>query len=210
MLRIKVCGITRLSDGMAAACLGVDAIGFVFAKNSPRYVLPDVAASMRALLPPFVSTVGVFVDESLETVRQVALKCKLDWIQLHGNESPEYCEAFEFKTLKAVRVKDHSSIDAMAAYAGCVDGFVLDAYVPGCEGGTGRCFDWRLAVEAKAHGPIILSGGLTVDNVKDAIAKVRPIGVDVSTGVETRPGIKDLEKIRRFVEEVRLNTLQEI
>ena len=200
--RIKICGITRQADAQLAASLGVDAVGFVLAE-SPRKMEPHKVQDISLSLPPFVRTVGVFVDEDPEFVRQVAAFCGFDWVQLHGNESPGYCNALDFKPLKAIRVKDRKSIETRAAYKGCVRGFVLDTYVKGQHGGTGKTFDWTLAKEAKQYGPVILSGGLTPEDVREAINRVSPCGVDVSSGVESAPGIKDHEKMRRFVAEAR-------
>jgi phosphoribosylanthranilate isomerase len=201
--RIKICGITREADGQFAATLGVDAVGFVLAE-SPRRIQPEIVREISTSLPPFVSSVGVFVDADLESVRQIAGFCGLGWVQLHGNESPDYCRALELNVLKAIRVKGRQSIETMAAYKHCVKGFILDAYVKGQAGGTGKSLDWNLAKEAKKHGPIILSGGLTPEDVRKAINEVRPYGVDVSSGVESSPGMKDHDKIRRFVEQARL------
>jgi phosphoribosylanthranilate isomerase len=203
--RIKICGITRTKDALYAASLGVDAVGFVLAE-SPRQIEPEMAREISLSLPPFVSTVGVVVDMDLEALRDMATFCRLDWLQLHGNESPEYCRALDFRLLKAIRVKDRQSIEAMAPYQSCVKGFVLDTYVKGKQGGTGKTFDWNLAKEAGEYGPVILSGGLTPEAVRKAICVARPYGVDVSSGVESAPGIKDHEKMRRFVEEVRSST----
>ncbi len=155
-------------------------------------------------MPPFVTTVGVFVDEDLDSVRQIAALCRLDCVQLHGNEPPDYCKALGLDVLKAIRVKDTQTIKTMADYEGCVKGFVLDTYVKGQHGGTGRTFDWSLAREARKYGSIILSGGLTAEDVVKAVSEVRPYGLDVSSGVESAPGIKDHEKMRRFVQQARL------
>jgi len=200
--RIKICGITSEADAQLAASLGVDALGFVLAKSARR-ISPEMVRRISMSLPPFVSTVGVFVDMDLEPVRHMATFCKLDWVQLHGNESPDYCKALDFKLLKAIRIKDRQSIETMADYKDCVKGFLLDTYVKGQHGGTGKSFDWDLAREAKKYGPVILSGGLTPENVREAIRVVRPYGVDASSGVESAPGIKDYEKMRRFVEQIR-------
>ena len=200
--RIKICGITRQADAQIAASLGVDAVGFVLAE-SPRRMEPHTVRQIRLSLPPFVRTVGVFVDEDPEFVSQIATFCGFDWVQLHGNESPDYCNVLDFKPLKAIRVRDRQSIETMAAYKGCVAGFVLDTYVEGQHGGTGKTFDWALAKEAKQYGTVILSGGLTPEDVRQAIHLVSPHGVDVSSGVESAPGIKDHEKMRRFVAEAR-------
>jgi len=205
MPRIKICGITREADAQFAASLGVDAVGFVLAK-SPRRITPEMARKITSSLPPFVSTVGVFVDMDLDSLRQIATFCKFDWIQLHGSESPEYCRALDFSVLKAIRVSSRQSLKAMAAYSDSVGGFVLDTYVKGQAGGTGKTFDWVIAREAKDYGPVILSGGLTPENVKEAVCTVDPYGVDISSGVESAPGIKDHLKMRRFVEQVRYET----
>jgi phosphoribosylanthranilate isomerase len=200
--RIKICGITRPEDALYAAELGVDAVGFVLAE-SPRRVAPEAVREISLSLPPFVSTVGVVVDMDLEALRGTAVFCRLDWLQLHGDESPEYCRALDFRTIKAFRVKDTQSIKKMAAYKGHVHAFLLDAYVKGEKGGTGKTFDWDLAKGAKEYGPVILSGGLTPEVLKEAIRRVDPWGVDVSSGVETAPGIKDHRKMRSFVGEAR-------
>lgn len=200
--RIKICGITRHTDAQMAARLGADAVGFVLA-DSPRRMEPHRVRQIRLSLPPVVRAVGVFVDEEPEFVAQMATFCGFDWVQLHGHETPDYCNAVGFKPLKAIRVKDKHSIKTMAAYQDCVAGFVLDTYVEGQQGGTGKTFDWTLAKRAKQYGPILLSGGLTPDDVRQAIKQVGPHGVDVSSGVESAPGIKDHQKLRRFVAEAR-------
>jgi phosphoribosylanthranilate isomerase len=194
--------MTREVDALYAAALGVDALGFIFAE-SPRKVQPEIVRRIILSLPPFVSAVGVFVDAELDLVKHIATDCRLDWVQLHGKESPTYCTSLGVRVLKAIRVKDRDSIQTMEHYKGFVDGFVLDTYVKGEKGGTGKTFDWALAQEAKKYGPVILAGGLTPDDVGDAVKRVTPYGVDVSSGVETAPGIKDHDKMRRFVERVR-------
>jgi phosphoribosylanthranilate isomerase len=195
--KIKICGITHLEDALLAVNLGADALGFIFAQ-SPRRVDHQTARKIIASLPPFVHTVGVFLDEDQETVREIAALCRLDSIQLHGNESPEYCKTLGLKVLKVIRVKNQKSIASMASYQRCTQGFLLDTYIKGLPGGTGKTFNWELARQAKKHGPVILSGGLSPDNVWEAIEKVRPYGVDVSSGVEKSPGIKDPDKLRVF------------
>ncbi len=193
--KIKICGITRLEDALLAADLGADALGFIFTE-SPRQVVPETAGEIISLLPPFVNSVGVFVDEEQESVREIAAYCKLDLIQLHGNESSGYCKALDLKALKVIRVKDEKSIESMASYRGTVQGFLLDTYVKGLPGGTGKTFNWELAKQAKKYGPVILSGGLNPDNICEAIEKVKPYGVDISSGVEASPGIKDPDKLK--------------
>jgi phosphoribosylanthranilate isomerase len=200
--RIKICGITREQDALYAAALGVDAVGFVLAR-SPRRVTPGRIQEITALLPPFVSTVGVFVDTDADDVREIVRTCRLDWVQLHGDEPPEYCADLGLNVLKAIRVRDAASIEAMAAYRDHVKGFVLDTYVERQKGGTGQTFDWALARQARAFGPVILAGGLTAQTVTEAINMAEPYGVDVSSGVESAPGIKDHDRMRLFVEAVR-------
>jgi len=190
------------TDALVAARLGVDAVGFVMA-SSPRRMAPERVREICLALPPFVSRVGVFVNEDAVVVRQTVEFCGLDWVQLHGDESPEYCERLGLPILKAVRVRGQASVDGLEPYRRFVRGFVLDAYVPGKAGGTGKTFDWGLAGGAKAYGPIILSGGLSPENVEQALERVGPYGVDVSSGVESAPGVKDHDKMQRFVERVR-------
>jgi phosphoribosylanthranilate isomerase len=201
MPKIKVCGMTRQADALYAASLGVDAVGFVLAR-SPRRADPQIVREVVRSLPPFVNAVGVVVDMDFGLLRETAAFCRLHWVQLHGHESPAYCRALDLNTIKAIRVKDKESLLAMAAYKGCVDGFLLDTYVKGKPGGTGTSFDWSLVEEAKQYGPVILSGGLNAESIREAIHAARPYGVDVSSGVESAPGVKDREKLRRFVAEV--------
>lgn len=200
--KIKICGMTREADVQYAAALGVDAVGFVFAE-SPRSVAPDVVCRLSRSIPPFVNIVGVFVDAEPDRIRRIASTCRLDWIQLHGQESPVYCRDLGLHVLKVIRVKNRDSIRAMKPYKGFVDGFVLDTYVKGQKGGTGKTFEWALAREAKAYGPVIVAGGLTPDDVQETVRQAEPYGVDVSSGVESAPGIKDHDRMRRFVEQVR-------
>jgi phosphoribosylanthranilate isomerase len=200
--RIKICGITRKEDALFAASLGVDALGFIFAK-SPRQVTQNMVQEIIEHLPPFVSTVGVFVDEDPNDIRQISRQCRLDWIQLHGNESPQYCNDLGLKVLKAIRVRDWDSVDTMAPYKPHVQGFVLDTYVKGKKGGTGKTFDWTLAKHARKYGPIIIAGGLTPESVTKAIELATPYGVDVSSGVESAPGVKDHDALKRFVQRLK-------
>ncbi len=200
--KVKVCGITNLEDARLAVSLGIDALGFIFAK-SPRRVEPAKAEEIIRALPPMVSIVGVFVDEKEEIVREIASHCRLTMLQFHGSESPEYCKLFPQRVIKAFRMKDAGSLKGISRYDGYIGAFLLDTYKEGVMGGTGETFDWELALKAKAIGPIILSGGLTPDTVKDAILKVRPYGVDVGSGVESYPGKKDPGLLRDFVTQVR-------
>ncbi len=199
---IKICGITNTEDAMAAADLGADAIGFVFAP-SPRQISPDKAQEIITALTSRVQTVGVFVDEDPERVASTASICRLDLLQFHGKESADYCGRFGQRVIKAVRVESQSDLEGCSEYQGVVYAFLLDTYVPGQQGGTGLTFDWNLAVEAKRFGRIILAGGLNPDNVAAAVTAVRPYAVDASSGLELKPGVKDHEKMALFIQAVR-------
>jgi phosphoribosylanthranilate isomerase len=202
MVRIKICGITNLKDALLAAALGADALGFIFYPRSPRALAPETARDIIAQLPPFITTVGVFVDEEAATVRELAARVGLDWLQLHGNESPEYCRSLGRRVIKGFRIKNQSSLADLAVYRDAVQALLLDTYIKGLPGGTGESFDWQLAREARQFGPIILAGGLTPDNVSLAIKTAQPQAVDVASGVEAAPGKKDPEKRRAFFEAV--------
>lgn len=199
-VRAKICGITNLEDALFAAEAGADALGFVFVPSSPRFIPPEEAAGIRRVLPPFVSVVGVFADAPIEEVRWVAQACHLNAVQLHGGEDPDYCASLEAYIIKAFRIQDRSSLADLGRYR--VGALLLDSYRPHQLGGTGQTFDWDLAREAKRYGRLILSGGLSPENVAEAIQRVRPYAVDVSSGVEGSPGRKDEGKVRRFLEEV--------
>lgn len=199
--RIKVCGITDLSEALAIASLGVDALGFIFVKASPRFVEPERVRRIVASLPPFVDSVGVFMDEEVERVSEIARYCGLSLVQLHGAESPDYCRAMVRPVLKAFRVRAESLPD-LDPYRQVVKGFLLDTYHAAQAGGTGATFDWSLVQRLTLTQPLILAGGLTPDNVGPAIRKLRPLAVDVNSGVEVAPGRKDLDKVRRLVAEV--------
>ena len=186
-VRVKICGITHTADAVEAVAAGADALGFMFYERSLRHVSLNEAADIIRSLPPFVAKVGVFVNPTIEFVRQAIAECGLDTLQFHGEESSEFCAQFGVKVIKAFRIGDAASLPAMLPYA--TDAWLLDSYVPGQLGGTGERFNWNLAIEANAHGhPIILAGGLTPANVAEAVRRVRPFGVDVSSGVETAPG----------------------
>jgi len=203
MVRIKICGITNLEDALLAAELGAQALGFIFYPKSPRSIKPDAARDIIKSLPPLVLSVGVFVDEEAEVVRDVAARVGLDWVQLHGKESPEYCRVLGRRVIKGFRIRDHNSLTALPSYRDAVQAFLLDAYRPGTPGGTGETFDWEVARRAKELGPVILAGGLTAANVAQAIKIAQPAGVDVASGVEAAPGKKDPEKLRAFFKAVR-------
>ena len=199
MVKVKICGITSLEDALTAVEAGADALGFVFYPRSPRHILPEQAADIIRKLPPFVQTVGLFVDEELSIVNENADRCGLDIIQLHGEEPPGYCSSVRRRVVKAFRVKDITTLEALEQYT--VSGCLLDAWSPAAHGGTGQTFNWEIAAEAVKRGHrVILAGGLTPDNVVEGIRQVRPYGVDVSSGVESAPGRKDAHRINRFIE----------
>ena len=203
---VKICGITNLDDATAAVTAGADAVGFVFYRKSPRYVEPTMVKGIVATLPPFVIPVGVFVNEEAKVVRDLLDDCGLALAQLHGDETASYCETLGRPALKAIRLRDRASLLALAEYQGRagVRGFVVDTFSAETYGGTGRVVDWELAAEVAKASRILLAGGLTPENVGEAIRKVRPYGVDVSSGVEASPGKKDHEKVRAFIRAVRL------
>ena len=205
-IKVKVCGITNAEDALAAIEAGADALGFIFYEKSPRYVVPAVAANIIAGLPPLVTPVGVFVNEGLATVRSIMETCRLAMAQLHGDENVSYCRELARPAMKALRLKDRGSLLALAEYQGRggVRGFVLDTFSELAYGGTGQITDWGLAADVAKSTPILLAGGLTPENVTEAIGIVRPYGVDVSSGVESAPGKKDHAKMRAFVEAVRV------
>lgn len=207
MVRVKICGITSPEDARMAVEAGADALGFVFYRESPRCISPDQAAAIIRLVPPFVQTVGLFVNEELTTVNSVAERCGLDLVQLHGEETPDYCAAVRRRIIKAFRVKDASSLLGMADYP--VAACLLDAWSPVAHGGTGRTFNWEIAAVAAASRCIVLAGGLTPENVAEAVATVIPYAVDVSSGVESAPGKKSNEKLIDFIRAVRLTAVPE-
>jgi len=201
--KVKICGLTRLPDALAAVEAGADALGFMFFAGSQRNISPAAAAQIIRALPPFVAKVGVFVNASAETVHATVAECGLDTLQFHGEETPEFCRQFApLKVVKAFRIQNAESLKPLPDYS--VDAWLLDSHVPGQRGGTGEKFNWDLACQAKELGrPVILAGGLTPENVADAVQQVWPFGVDVSSGVESAPGEKDAGLVRRFVEIVR-------
>ena len=200
MVRVKICGLTNRQDAHDAASLGVQALGFIFAP-SPRQITPEMAKAVIETLPPFVTTVGVFVNERLKTIQEIRAYCGFDLVQLHGDETPHMCASLMPNVIKAFQLKDASSLSALETYVGKARAFLFDTYSKKERGGTGQTFDWNLALEGKRHGvPVILSGGLNPDNVKDAIKKTAPFAVDLGTGVEESPGKKDVTQMRRLME----------
>jgi len=202
MTRVKICGITRPQDALAAVRLGADAIGLVFYAKSPRYVLPQQVLEITRVLPPFVSSVGLFVNPAPEEVEAVLQALHLDLLQFHGEETPEFCRQFRVPYIKAVRVKPGLDLVQYAASYRDARGLLMDAFVEGAHGGTGQSFDWTL-IPAGLPLPVVLSGGLDADNVAAAIKQVRPWAVDVSSGVESAKGIKDAARMAAFMQGVR-------
>jgi phosphoribosylanthranilate isomerase len=202
--RIKICGLTRPDDALAAVRLGADALGFIFVQESPRRVEPEEVAEITRRLPPLVMRVGVFKDQDPEWIRGVVDQCGLHIVQLHGQESPAYCESLGLEFIKAFRIKDEGSLKPLGAYHPLASrkAFLLDTFVPGKAGGTGKTFDWQLAQMASEFAPIILSGGINPENVGEAITQVRPFAVDVSSGIEKAPGEKDPGRMAAFINRV--------
>lgn len=202
-VRVKICGITNVGDALAAVDAGADALGFMFYEASPRNITAEAAAKIIRQLPPFIAKVGVFVNAPAEVIHRTAEACGLDTLQLHGDETPEFCRQFtKLKVMKAFRIKDATSLQSLPPYE--TDAWLLDSFVPGKQGGTGEKFNWELAAEAKEAGrPVILAGGLTPENIAEAVHEVWPFGVDVSSGVEAAPGRKDHGLVRDFIAAVR-------
>ncbi|MBH3393645.1 MULTISPECIES: phosphoribosylanthranilate isomerase [Pseudomonas] len=201
-VRSKICGITRIEDALAAAEAGADAIGFVFYAKSPRAVDVRQARAIIAELPPFVTTVGLFVNASRCELNEILEVVPLDLLQFHGDEAPQDCEGYHRPWIKALRVRPGDDLEAACKLYAGARGILLDTYVAGVPGGTGEAFDWSLVPE-RLSKPIILAGGLSADNVGQAIAQVRPYAVDVSGGVEQAKGIKDAAKIEAFMRAVK-------
>lgn len=200
MLKVKICGITNLEDALAAADYGADALGFVFLEKSPRYIQPEKAKEIVSFLPPFVTTIGVFVNEDTAKTKEIMEFAGINILQLHGDEPPESCGIWH-RIIKAFRVRDFTDLGALEKYR--ASAFLLDTYSPEQFGGTGQVFNWDIAVEAKRYGRIILSGGLNPDNIEKAIKRVMPYAVDVSSGIEEYKGKKDLKKMKEFIEKVK-------
>ncbi|MBI4640303.1 MAG: phosphoribosylanthranilate isomerase [Candidatus Tectomicrobia bacterium] len=195
--KVKICGITNLYDALYAVEAGADALGFVFYEPVPRYIRPEEARRIISFLPPFLTTVGLFVNPTLARVKEIIEVAQVDAIQLHGEIDPEVVNMLGKRAIMAIRVKDEASLNMIPEEH--VNAIHLDSYVEGLYGGTGHTFDWSLAIRAKAYGRIILAGGLTPDNVAAAVETVKPYGVDVSSGVEEKPGKKDHWKVREFI-----------
>jgi phosphoribosylanthranilate isomerase len=197
-VKVKICGITNVADGRAAADAGADALGFVFCEKSPRHVSIPSAAEITIAMPAFIVKVGVFVNAPEDLVFRAIAECSLSLLQFHGEEPPEYCAGFGVMSMKAFRIRDAESLRSLPAYQ--TDAWLLDAWSPDKAGGTGEKFNWDLAIKARKLGrPIFLAGGLTPENVAEAVRRVGPYAVDVSSGVEAEPGRKDHAKVKAFI-----------
>lgn len=197
-VRVKICGITRLDDALHAVNAGADALGFVFYDKSPRHIAALQAEAICSALPPFVTRVGLFVDAPAEWVKSIVQTVSLDLLQFHGDETPAYCAQFGKPYLKAIRVQAATDLLECATDFDAACGLLLDAYVPGVAGGTGESFDWKL-IPPGFPKPVVLSGGLTPANVREAVQQTCPWAVDVSSGVESGKGIKDPHKVAQFI-----------
>ena len=203
--RIKMCGTTRLEDGLAAVRYGVDALGFILYPESPRYISPEDVALICGQLPPFVDRVGVLVDEDVETAVWLVNRAGFSYLQLHGSESSHYCRELKnvlphLKLIKAFRVGEQTKKEEFTPYAEHADAFLLDTYVKGDRGGTGQVFDWSLVAGLNLNRPVILAGGLSPENIISAITALRPYGVDINSGVEDGPGKKNHARLKDMIE----------
>jgi len=205
--RIKVCGMKDGAEANGLVAMGIDALGFIFVAASPRNIEPDKAREIIASLPPFVDAVGVFVDQELDVVNDIVRYCGLSMVQLHGNESPQYCEAVKCRVVKTFSLRPDTEPSETNPfydpYLGIVSGFLVDTYHEKLAGGTGQVFDWEQLKKSRPAGPLILAGGLGPDNIGEAIRQVRPFAVDVNSGVEIAPGVKDIAKAEWLVATVR-------
>jgi phosphoribosylanthranilate isomerase len=198
MTKVKICGITNLEDAQAAVEEGADAIGFIFYPKSPRYISFRKAREIVSALPPFVSAVGVFVNEEKETIRQAARETALSLVQLHGEESPEFCKNLGLRVIKAIRLSRMEDLNRVKTYS--VQGILFDSYHEDQYGGSGKSFNLDWLRNFPAETPVIISGGLTPDNVGEVIDRISPYAVDVSSGVENSPGKKSREKLKHFIQ----------
>lgn len=202
-IKVKICGITRKEDAQLAFELGAWAVGFIFVENTPRYISAENAAEIIKTLPENIDKIGVFVDSSIEEIKNTVLRSGITKVQLHGSESPEFCEVLAKITgkeiIKAIRIKNEDDLQFMQEYKSKTDYILLDSYCENNLGGSGKTFDWNIAQKAKEQGiPIILAGGLNADNIKQAYESVKPYAFDISSGVESEKGIKDSEKLKKL------------
>ncbi|MFZ5765316.1 MAG: phosphoribosylanthranilate isomerase [Thermodesulfobacteriota bacterium] len=197
--RIKICGMTEEQGARHAVAAGVDALGFIFVQESPRYIRPEEARAIISSLPPFVDAVGVFRNDDPARVQEIAQYCGLTMLQLHGDESPEYCRQFPLRVIKAFQVRPGFSGEDLQPYERVAAGFLLDTYHKELAGGTGESFDWSVVASLQAQRPVILAGGIGPENVGQAIAAACPFAVDVNSAVEQAPGRKDPERVTRLM-----------
>lgn len=197
MIRLKICGITRLSDAQAAASLGASAIGFNFYQESPRYIEPETAGQIIRELPPFISAVGIVVNADADRIDDIIDRAHIDTLQFHGDETPEFCAQFErVRTIKAFRIKNEDDLTSITDYQ--TNGYLLDAYHPEQYGGSGISFSWDILASLDISNPVIIAGGITAKNVTQLLAHIRPYGIDVCSGVESAPGVKDHTAMRKL------------
>jgi phosphoribosylanthranilate isomerase len=200
-MNIKICGITNLEDALNAVSFDIDALGFIFYPDSPRYISPDLVEEITMQLPPFVKTVGVFVNEDKEKIKAIVDQCNLDVVQLHGNESPGDCLDIPKRVIKAFRIQELEDIHAIAKYQGVISAALLDTKDPELQGGTGKTFDWGLALKAQEYDlPLILAGGINSANIQKAINLVNPYAIDIASSIESEPGKKDYNKMKELVQ----------
>ena len=203
-MRVKICGITNIEDAEHCVSLGVDALGFNFYKESPRYIEPNKTQEITHFLPPFVSTVGVFVNTDADDINKISEQCNLDYVQLHGDESPNDCLKIKAKVIKALRIENEDDIQSISQFQGLATSLLLDTKSESAYGGTGKVFDWGIALKAKDYDmPVILSGGLNAENIARAIGFVNPYAVDICSGIESSPGIKDYNKLEELLSVIR-------
>ncbi len=202
-MKVKFCGLTNKEDALNAVALNAHALGFIFYKDSPRYIPPEKVLEIMLDIPPFIHSVGVFVNASFDMINEITTMCKLSLIQLHGDETPEFCSKFSLPVIKAISVKDEADISRISLYKGIVSGILLDTKVENIYGGSGKSFDWGLAISAKEYDvPLILSGGINQQNIEKAIKMVSPYGIDISSGIEKEPGIKDYNKMKALLQSI--------
>ena len=200
-MKVKICGITNIDDALYAAELGADALGFIFVKSSPRHISPSAARKIIQALPPFVVTVGVFADMTYNDILEIIDQTSIGCVQLHGEETPKQLAKYPVPAYKSFRVDSNFNLEILRRYKG--PAFLLDTKISGKLGGTGQTFDWEIAVKAKEYGRVILAGGLTPDNIIDAVRIVQPYAVDVNSGVEERPGKKDYTKLKLLFDKIK-------
>ena len=206
MIKVKICGITNLEDALNAQSLGADALGFVFCEDSPRYISPKDAGDIIKKLPPFVKSVGLFVNEKKEMIDDALKTSSIDLIQFHGDEDESFCKQFNLPFIKAIRVIDGINLLEYMSYFESASALLLDSYSGNARGGTGHQFNWEL-IPTETNVPLVIAGGLNPDNIKSLLEQRQPYAVDVSSGVESAKGKKDLNKMKQFMDGVKNATL---